>query len=194
MIQALADDPFLMEWLDSFAEFFEGFGFKANLGRIWTVLFYSAAPLSQKEVAQILGLSSGMVSQGLNELSRFSMVYAERPPERRETLYRTERNLTKIASSILGQREEQIVERTITRVERLRLRLAATPDADEAQHMRLQGLEEVLVLLNLSKAVLALFETFSQYSYHAVKLGSHALTRLRVTELLKWLDAKRSDS
>lgn len=181
----------MTELVESFVVFFEGFGFKANLGRLWTVLFYSVEPLSQRELMQILGCSSGMVSQGLNELNRLGMVNSMRLEDRRETFYQTERNLTKAASEILGQRERLIVEELIDQVEQIRLRLAASESAaKELLHARLQGLEEVLVLLNLSKAVLTVFEAFSQYSYHAIKLGSQALSHLRLTELLKWLESQ----
>ncbi len=184
----LRDDPYLQELLGIFAEFFEGFGFKPNLGRIWTVLFYSVEPLSQKQLMRTLGLSAGMVSQGLHELTRFGMVRAKSAKQRRETLYETERNLTKIVASILGKRESQIVARLMQRVDHLKQRLAVSQKNAEFVTSRIDGLDQVLVICALAQAIIHLVETFSHYSYHAVSLGTRALAKLKVPQLPKFLN------
>ncbi len=184
---SLREDAYLLELLDIFAEFFEGFGFKPNLGRIWTTLFYSVEPLSQKELSRTLSLSAGMVSQGLHELMRFGMVRQVQQDDRRESLYQSERNLTKIVASILGKREARIVDRLIERVEALKQRLAVSKKTADFVTSRIEGLDQVLAIAALAKAIIHLVETFSHYSYHAVSLGTRALTRLKVPQLPKFL-------
>lgn len=183
----LRADPFLLELQSLFAEFFEGVGFKANLGRIWAVLLYTTQPLSQKEMMTILGLSSGMISQGVNELSRLGMVECEQDATRgRENRYSAERNLTKALSSVLTRREEVIVDRLSERVLSLKARMAVSQQESSSMNLRLQQLEQVLTLCRLAKSIIEMIEMFSHYSYHVVQMGSRALARLKIPELPKW--------
>ncbi|MCK6509057.1 hypothetical protein L6R29_03680 [Myxococcota bacterium] len=171
------------ELMAIFAEFFDGFGFKPNLGRIWAALFYNEAPMSQREICAELGLSSGLVSQGLAELMRFGMVDTEPAQRGRETLYHSETSLLKIVSSILKQREEQIIQRLEERIRALQSRLAIQTDLPQQDKKRLERLEEILVICQLASSIIGLVEMFSRYSYHAVALGARALTHLRVAQL-----------
>lgn len=184
----LRDDPFLAELQTLFADFFEGFGFKANLGRIWAVLFYTTEPLSQKELMTVLGLSSGMISQGVNELSRYGMVSPVQDANinRRENRYHSERNLTRIVSSILGKREEQIIDQLSEGILSLKARMAVSQLESQTMNLRLQQLEQVLTICRLAKSIIEMVEMFSHYSYHVVQLGTKALGRLRIPELPKW--------
>lgn len=188
----LAEDPFFQELQEIFAEFFEGFGFKANFGRIWSVLFYSTQALSQREIVQILGLSTGMVSQGLNELLRFGMICSQQDATRRENLYQTEQNLTQIVSSILSKREIHILDRLYTRIETLKQRLATSQHDQSTLRIRLQRLDEVLTLCNLARAIVNMIGSFSQYSYHAVTMGIRVISKLKVSELPKILSSRFS--
>ena len=179
-----ASEPTLHdEAITIFAEFFDGFGFKPNLGKLWATLFYQGEPMSQRELSQMLGLSSGLVSQGLAELARFGMVGIEPEQRGRETLYRCEGNLLKIVSSILKQREEQIIERLEWRIRALQSKLAIQTDLQPHEQERLERFEEILVICQLASAMIGLVEMFSRYSYHAVSLGARALSHLRVAQL-----------
>lgn len=195
-IQPLLDDSFLPPLQDASADFFEAFGFKANLGRIWVTLFYSLQPLTQRELIKILQLSTGMVSQGLNTLIRLGVVHALQEKHGREIQYAAERNLAKAASLILGQREAQTISRLLERVEAIQFDMTVqsshSPDTDK----RLQSLEELIAILQLAQSIVALFGTFSRYSYHAMRLGVRALKHLRVIDLPQWLGStvKRAES
>ena len=59
---------------DAIGRLIEFWGFKRNMGRIWTVLFLSDRPLSAKELQVKLQLSSGAVSMTVNELGRWGVV------------------------------------------------------------------------------------------------------------------------
>ena len=185
------EDPIFEEIQSIFAAFFEGFGFKANLGRIWSTLFYQGQPMSQREIGSILQLSAGMVSQGLAELSRFGMVATLPQARGRETLYQCERNLLKIVASILRQREQQIIHELRQRIDALKLRLALLQPLPDATRQRLESLEEVLVICQLGSAIIDLVEGFSDYSHHAISLGARAIAHLRVAQLPSLLDVAR---
>jgi len=179
----LAKDPFLQSLEEIFADFFEGFGFKANVGRIWTVLFYSPEPLTQKELVQIVGLSTGMVSQSLNELIKYEMVHAIQIPNRREQKYDSEKNLIKVASSILQRREKKVIARLRERIEELKEQLSISKREPDWVRARIHAFEEVLALCELAEGVIGLIGRFSRYSYHAIAVGVQAMRRLKISEL-----------
>ncbi|MEM6729939.1 MAG: MarR family transcriptional regulator, partial [Myxococcota bacterium] len=54
--------------------FIEYWGFKGILGRVWTLLALRAEPLSQTEIAQLLGVSRSLVSGAVAELQRRGLV------------------------------------------------------------------------------------------------------------------------
>lgn len=56
--------------------FIEYWGFKANHGRIWTLLALHREPLSQAELAELLGVSRSLVSTAMAELLEFGLVRA----------------------------------------------------------------------------------------------------------------------
>ncbi|MEE2829846.1 MAG: MarR family transcriptional regulator, partial [Myxococcota bacterium] len=55
-------------------------GFRRNLGRIWSLLFLSPEPLTAQDLCDRLKLSTGSVSMALNELQRWGAVH-KRPVE-----------------------------------------------------------------------------------------------------------------
>ena len=52
----------------------EFWGFKRNMGRVWTVLYLSPEPLSADDLCHSLKLSTGAVSMTLSELARWGVV------------------------------------------------------------------------------------------------------------------------
>ena len=59
---------------DAVGRLMEFWGFKRNMGRIWSVLYLSPEPLSAEDLRQALRLSSGAVSMTLSELARWGVV------------------------------------------------------------------------------------------------------------------------
>jgi len=59
---------------DVIGRLIEFWGFKRNMGRIWSVLYLSPDPLSAEDLRHALQLSSGAVSMTLSELSRWGVV------------------------------------------------------------------------------------------------------------------------
>ena len=53
---------------ETMGEIIAFWGFKASMGRIWTLLYLSMDPLTADVIASETGLSSGTVSMALTEL------------------------------------------------------------------------------------------------------------------------------
>lgn len=96
---------------EEIAFFFERFGFRRNLGRIWARLFLSEAALSQHDLAERLALSTGLVSSGIKELIHFGMIKSVTCKGERRAYYQAETRLLYVAHSILRKRELPAVER-----------------------------------------------------------------------------------
>jgi HTH-type transcriptional regulator, glycine betaine synthesis regulator len=59
---------------DSVGRLMEFWGFKRNMGRVWTVLYLSPEPLTAGDLRDRLQLSSGAVSMTLTELLRWGTI------------------------------------------------------------------------------------------------------------------------
>lgn len=88
-------------------------GFKRNMGRVWTILFLSDEPLTAKQLQHRLQLSSGAVSMTLSELSRWGVVHKYWVQGERRDHYVAESNLWKMISRVLRERERGEVESAI---------------------------------------------------------------------------------
>ena len=84
---------------DAVGTLMELWGFKRQLGRVWTILFLSEAPLTSAEACERLGISTGLLSMSLAEL-RASMVDAD-PEVRAAARFRAER-LTRLVALTRG--------------------------------------------------------------------------------------------
>jgi DNA-binding transcriptional regulator GbsR (MarR family) len=126
---------------DQLALFFERFGFRRNLGRLWATLFLAAEPLSQQQLGERLSLSAGLVSSGLKELDHFAMVTTVTTPGERRAYYRAETRLLRIVAAILDKREVPAVK---TLHEAVRVARHAYARRSDAKHLpaRLRAIEE----------------------------------------------------
>ena len=88
-------------------------GFKRNMGRVWTVLFLADEPLTSKQLQERLQLSSGAVSMTLSELARWGVVSKQWVQGERRDHYVAETNLWKMISRVLRERERGEVESAI---------------------------------------------------------------------------------
>jgi len=99
------DDPLLTDLVDAMGRFFEGFGFRHHLGRMWMTLYLSMDPMTQSDLQQELGLSAGMVSTLLKDLGRWGAVRTRSLPDSRQTWYQAETDLLAYVMSILKRRD-----------------------------------------------------------------------------------------
>ena len=84
----------------------EFWGFKRNMGRVWTVLYLSLEPLSAEDLRAALELSSGAVSMTLAELSRWGVVRKVWIQGERKDFYTAEVQLWRMISRVFNEREK----------------------------------------------------------------------------------------
>lgn len=131
----------------------EFWGFKRNMGRVWSVLYLSPEPLSADDLRQMLQLSSGAVSMTLSELSHWGVVRKVWIQGERRDFFSAEVQLWKMISRVFNERERieilaaiEAFENVLSRLEELRT------DADPTVRARadLQR-ERVSHLLDLAR-------------------------------------------
>jgi len=90
---------------DSIGRLIEFWGFKRNMGRLWSILYLSERPLSAPEIQERLQLSSGAVSMTLNELIRWGVVKKVWIQGERRDHFSAEGNFWKMISRVFNERE-----------------------------------------------------------------------------------------
>jgi DNA-binding transcriptional regulator GbsR (MarR family) len=139
----------------------EFWGFKRNMGRIWSVLYLSPEPLSAEELRQALSLSSGAVSMTLNELSRWGVVRKVWVQGERKDFYAAEVQLWRMISRVFSEREKAEVVMAIEQLEEALAsvdRLRSSPEPATRAKAELQY-GRIMQLLELAKLGRRLIET-----------------------------------
>ena len=90
---------------DSVGRLIEFWGFKRNMGRLWSILYLSDRPYSAPELQERLQLSAGAVSMTLNELLRWGVVKKVWIQGERRDHYTAEGNFWKMISRVFQERE-----------------------------------------------------------------------------------------
>jgi DNA-binding transcriptional regulator GbsR (MarR family) len=138
---------------DAIGRLIEFWGFKRNMGRIWTVLYLSDAPLTASDLRERLRLSSGAVSMTLNDLQRWGVVKKVWIQGERRDHFVAEGNLWKMVSRVLAERERVEVAEAIDAMERALEILAErvkSKDAVERARAKAQR-DRIAQLLELAK-------------------------------------------
>jgi len=91
---------------DVIGRLIEFWGFKRNMGRIWSVLYLSPEPLSAEDLRHLLRLSSGAVSMTLGELSRWGVVRKVWVQGERKDFFIAEVQLWRMISRVFNEREK----------------------------------------------------------------------------------------
>jgi DNA-binding transcriptional regulator GbsR (MarR family) len=133
----------------------EFWGFKRNMGRVWTVLYLSPEPLSAEDLRQSLQLSSGAVSMTLTELARWGVVRKVWIQGERKDFYAAEVQLWRMVSRVFNERERSEIIAAIDAFEEAlrqleRMRKAGPTDAASRARMDLQ-VERITQLLELAR-------------------------------------------
>lgn len=137
-------------------------GFKASMGRIWTLLYLSPHPLPADEIATRTQLSAGAVSMALSELQQWGIVDRAVQAGERKRHFKAETDVWGIVRRIVRARELRLVGRSVQRfseaVALLEESLRVHPDDAEAAFMvtRLRG------LLGLARIGYRLVESFAE--------------------------------
>ena len=102
---------------DAVGSLMELWGFRRQLGRLWTVLFLSERPLAAPELCERLQISTGLLSMTLSELRRWGVVRSVQLPRDRKEHFEAETNVWMLVRRVLAQRERRAVEGALAAVE-----------------------------------------------------------------------------
>ncbi len=100
-------DPAVLKVADAVGALIESWGFKRNMGRMWTVLYLEDHPLNATDLQERLGLSTGAVSMLLTELQEWGAIKKAWVVGERKEHYEAETNIWKMVSRVFRERELQ---------------------------------------------------------------------------------------
>ena len=143
---------------DAIGRLMELWGFKRNLGRVWTVLYLAGGPLTAKQLRDRLQLSSGAVSMTLSELGRWGVARKVWVQGDRRDYVEAEANIWKMVSRVIRERELAEIVQAIEGFEEALVTLehetpSSTEGAQRAQVQR-KRIEQLLELARLGRAML----------------------------------------
>jgi DNA-binding transcriptional regulator GbsR (MarR family) len=160
---------------DAIGRLMQFWGFKRNMGRVWTVLYLSERPLTAQDLRERLQLSTGAVSMTVTELLRWGVVKKLWVQGERREHFAAEGNLWKMISRVLREREQAEILDTIAAMEdALRAIDAHTRAADQEVRARaLVQRERIGQLLELARLGRQLLDALVS----TARLDASALTR-----------------
>jgi DNA-binding transcriptional regulator GbsR (MarR family) len=148
---------------DTVGHLMELWGFKRNMGRVWTVLYLAGEPLTARQLHERLQLSTGAVSMTLNELARWGVVQKSWVQGDRRDFFEAEANLWKMISRVIREREQAEIVRAIEAFEDALVALKREAEerglldqASAAKRVRVQSerIERLLELAKLGRTML----------------------------------------
>jgi HTH-type transcriptional regulator, glycine betaine synthesis regulator len=117
---------------DAVGGLMEAWGFKRNMGRLWTLLYLETRPLSAADVGDRLQLSSGAVSMLLTELQQWGAVKKAWVPGERRDYYEPETSIWKMVSRVFRERELRWIREALESFEAAQAQLAVASSAQPA--------------------------------------------------------------
>ena len=144
---------------DVVGKLIEFWGFKRNMGRVWSVLYLSPEPLSAEELRQSLELSSGAVSMTVNELLRWGVVRKVWVQGERKDFYTAEVQLWRMISRVFNEREKSEIVMAIESFEEAlvdvsKLRHSSDPKTRARAELQYERIKQLLELAKLGKKLL----------------------------------------
>ena len=171
-------DRLVAELVDAMGRFFEGFGFRRHLGRVWMTLYLTSEPMTQSHLQQDLGLSAGMVSTLLRELGTWNAVRTRTMPASRQVWYEAETDLLSYVTRILKRRDlphVQELDREITRI------VTLLEQRDDAESRRLRRrLRPVRQLAALYDTMASLVIRLAEGPTDSIRRGIRLVQNLRI--------------
>ena len=137
---------------DTVGHLMELWGFKRNMGRVWTVLYLAGQPLTARQLHQRLQLSTGAVSMTLAELARWGVVQKSWVQGDRRDFFEAEANLWKMISKVLKERETFRIDAGVERLAEARKELGTGGRGPESARRkqvsaRIERLERLTTLV-----------------------------------------------
>ena len=167
---------------DAVGALMEFWGFRRQLGRVWTVLFLSERPLAAPELCERLRISTGLLSMSLGELRRWGVVHAVDVPGDRKEHFQAETHVWRMVARVLREREKVVVEAALTAFEGALadLRAAASdgePAVKAVARFRARRLEHLADLSRSALHLLRILIDSARVDAGPIKAISDALTR-----------------
>lgn len=128
-------------------------GFKRNMGRVWTLLYLSESGLTAQQLRERLGLSAGAVSMTLTELGRWGVVRKTWVPGDRRDHFEAEANVWKMISRVLRERERAEVVLAIEAFEDALAMLERRAEAGPRARIQRERIERLLELARMARTM-----------------------------------------
>lgn len=146
-------DDHVLRVVDAVGGLIEFWGFKRNMGRMWTLLYLEREPMSAPDLCARLSLSTGAVSMTLSELQKWGVVKKAWVPGERRDYYEPETSIWKMVSRVFRERELrqihqaiEVFENAVDDMERVKNQ-GVTEERDRTRF----ALERIKGLLNLAR-------------------------------------------
>lgn len=134
----------------------EFWGFKRQMGRIWTLLYLCDDPLSAQDICDRLKLSAGAASMTLAELEQWGVIHRIRKAGERREFFAAETDIWKMVTHVWRERELRQIERAqdaFDRAKRLMEPLAKARGASRSNRLKLERLRQLASLARLGEAL-----------------------------------------
>ena len=140
-------DPAVLKVADAVGALIENWGFKRNMGRMWTVLYLEDHPLGAAELGDRLGLSTGSVSMLLTEMQQWGVVKKTWVVGERREFFEAETSIWKLVSRVMRDRELHWIRTATEEFERAGKELERGPSAEDSRRQliaeRITGLTQL---------------------------------------------------
>jgi len=143
-----------LEVADTIGRLMEFWGFKRPMGRMWTLLYLSPAPLGAAELGEQLKMSAGAVSMTLNELLKWGAVRKSWRPGERRDFYEAETSIGKLVQRVLRERELELVRQFGEALSNAELALPRPSEAGTAPDFKRDRVHELQRLARLGETLL----------------------------------------
>lgn len=144
---------------DAIGRLIEFWGFKRNMGRVWTILYLSDEPLTAHDLRERLQMSSGAVSMTLQELIRWGVVRKIWIQGARRDHFTAEGDLWKMVTRVFRERELVEVQELIRALEGaladLRDQRTETEEDRNRADTQRDRLEQLLSLARVGKKLVS---------------------------------------
>ena len=143
-----------LEVADTIGRLMEFWGFKRPMGRMWTLLYLSPAPLGASELGEQLKMSAGAVSMTLNELLKWGAVKKSWRPGERRDFYEAEVSIGKLVQRVLRERELELVKQFAEALSNAEAALPRRADVGERSDFKRDRVHELQRLSKLGETLL----------------------------------------
>jgi HTH-type transcriptional regulator, glycine betaine synthesis regulator len=161
VIRTDSSDAAVLQIADAVGALMEAWGFKRNLGRLWTILYLEDRPLSAPEIGERLALSSGAVSMLLTELGQWGAARKTWIVGERREHYEAETSIWKMVSRVFRERELRWIQTAREQFEAAQSNLGAADATADTPRARLIA-ERVASLTELARVGAHLLEAMLQ--------------------------------